>query len=75
MQYYEYIANENARRDREVQLANQYNQQPVGARKQNLWMVGIEKHSTYRITGKEVFEILIGIGIVAAILVASIVLG
>ena len=75
MQYHEYIANENARREREVQLASKYNQQPTGTRKQNLWMVGMERHSTFKITGKEFFEVLIGMGIVAAVLVASIVLG
>jgi len=75
MQYSDYISQYQARREREQQLVNQYNQQPTGTRKQNLWMVGMERHSTFKITGKEFFEVLIGMGIVGLILVASIVLG
>ncbi len=29
MQYFQYIANDNARREREIQLARKYNQKPV----------------------------------------------
>jgi hypothetical protein len=29
MQYFQYIANDNARREREVQLANKFNQKPL----------------------------------------------
>lgn len=72
MQYYEYIQNDNARREREVQLANQYNQKPEGQRVQNLWMIGVEKQSKHNITGKEIAEIIIGLIIVASVLLLSI---
>lgn len=72
MQYLEYIANDNARREREVQLANQYNQKPEGQRVQNLWMVGMEKHKIHTITSKEVLEVMAGLLIIGGVLLLSI---
>ena len=72
MKYHDYIANYNARREREQQLANQYNQKPEGRRVQNLWMVSMEKHSGNNVTVVEIAKIIFGIAIVAAILILSI---
>lgn len=72
MQYYEHIANDNARREREVQLANHYNQQPEGQRVQNLWMVGVEKHKNSKINMREILGVIAGMIMVAVILYLSI---
>jgi hypothetical protein len=74
MQYHEYIANDNARREREQQLTNRYNQKPVENRVQNLWMVGVEKHTSHNITAVDVIKILIGLATAGGILILSILL-
>jgi hypothetical protein len=44
MQYHDYIAQENARRERAQQLAAKYNQEPIAPKTPNLWMhTGIDR--------------------------------
>jgi hypothetical protein len=44
MQYHDYMAQENARRERAEQLAAKYNQQPIHKPVSNLWMhTGIDR--------------------------------
>ena len=72
MQYHDYIANYNARREREQQLANRYNQKPEGRRVKNLWMVGVEKHTVHNVTAIDIIKIIGGVLIAGGILILSI---
>jgi hypothetical protein len=70
MQYTDYIKLHQSRIEREQQLVNQYNQQPVGMRKQNLWMLDMEKQK--RSTGGEMTvpqALAVAAGIALSILV------
>ena len=72
MEYSAYIQNDNARREREIQLANQYNQKPEGKRVQNLWLHSVKKQPQRMITGRQIIEVIAGLIIVTLIILASI---
>lgn len=72
MQYTDYIALYNARREREQQLIDNYNQKPAEHRVQNLWMHQIEKSDHHRSDVKEMVGVVIGIIAAGFILLLSI---
>lgn len=72
MQYHEYIAAYNARREREQQLTHKYSQRPSGQRIQNLWLHQVDRSVHYKITIKEIIGAIIGIAIAGIILILSI---
>lgn len=74
MQYYDHIKQHQSRIEREQQLVNQYNQQPIGLRKQNLWMLDMEKqkrshHGT--MSAQEALAVVAGILLCAVVIYAA----
>jgi hypothetical protein len=72
MQYCDYIASDNARREREQQLLSQYNQAPVSERAQNLWMHQVERPSVHKITAPDIIWAIVGLLGAGVILILSI---
>lgn len=72
MQYHEYIAQYNARRERAEQLLNRYDQKPIEQRAQNIWLHQVDKKVTIKITGNEILQIIAGLIMVGFILLLSI---
>lgn len=72
MQYTDYIALYNARREREQQLVQKYDQHPAGQRVQNLWLHQVDKSVSHRVTGKEIAGAIIGIAAAGIVLLLSI---
>lgn len=63
MEYSTYIQNDNARREREIQLANQYNQRPVNK---------FKEVSPVKTAALLIIEIIAGLIIVSGLILASI---
>lgn len=72
MQYTNYIALYNARREREQQLIQKYDQHPAGLHVQNLWLHQVEKSTSHKINPKEIVGAIIGIAAAGIVLLLSI---
>lgn len=72
MQYCDYIALYNARREREQQLVQKYSQPKCVHSVQNLWLHQVDRTVAHRITIKEIAGAIIGIAVAGIILLLSI---
>jgi ribose 5-phosphate isomerase RpiB len=72
MQYCDYIAADNARREREQQLLNKYNQEAKGHKVQNLWLHQVERSVHYKISFWEVLSIIGAVLMVGVVILLSI---
>lgn len=72
MQYHDYIAAHNARREREQQLLNKYDQKPVEQRVKNLWLHQVDRQVNYKVTAGNIIYISAGLLMVGIILLLSI---
>lgn len=72
MQYTDYIALYNARREREQQLIQRYDQKPAGQRVQNLWLHQVQKSTSHKLQSREIAGAIIGIAVAGIVLLLSI---